>query len=121
VQPLAHRLGLDHSFANRLEAAEGRLTGRLEGEIIDAEMKAMLLRRLAAEEKIPLEQVVGIGDGPKDIPMLQAAGLGIAFGSRDNPRRSAHGTIRRNDLRGILYLLGVTGRDVRRLSERRQS
>ncbi len=118
VLPLKARLGLDHAHANRLEFRDGRLTGELLGEIIDDKGKARLLKEIAATERIPLEQVVGIGDGANDIPMLQAAGLGIAFGSRDKPRRAAHGAIRRNDLRGVLYLLGVTGRDVRTLTER---
>jgi phosphoserine phosphatase len=119
VDPLSRRLGLDHAHANRLEIRDGLLTGELVGEIVDAEKKADLLRSIALEEKIPLEQVVGIGDGANDIPMLQAAGLGIAFGSREKTRRAAHGAIRRNDLRGVLYILGVSGRDVRKLLERR--
>jgi phosphoserine phosphatase len=119
VDPLSRRLGLDHAHANRLETRDGRLTGELVGDIVDAERKADLLRSIAAQEKIPLEQVVGIGDGANDIPMLQAAGLGIAFGSREKTRRAAHGAIRRNDLRGVLYILGVTGADIRRLAEKR--
>ena len=119
VEPLRRRLGLDYAYSNRLEVADGCLTGRLVGPVVDAQRKAELLRQVAAEEQIPLEMVVSVGDGANDIPMLQAAGLGIAFGSRDKTRRAAHGAIRRNDMRGVLYLLGVTGRDLRRLQERR--
>jgi phosphoserine phosphatase len=118
VNPLMRRLGLDHAHANTLETVDGKLTGRVVGEIIDPERKASLLKALAACEKIPLDQVVGVGDGANDIPMMQAAGLGVAFGSRDKPRHAAHGSIRRNDLKGILYLLGVTGSDLRRLGDR---
>jgi phosphoserine phosphatase len=118
VHPLKSRLGLDHAHANRLEIDDGKLTGNLIGDVIDAEGKARLLKEMAVAERVPLEQVVGIGDGANDIPMLQAAGLGIAFGSREKTRRAAHGAIRRNDLRGILYLLGVSGHDVRRLGAR---
>jgi phosphoserine phosphatase len=121
VLPLARRLGLDHVRANRLEVRDGRLTGRLEGPVIDAAGKAERLRAIAAAEQIPLELVVGVGDGANDIPMLQAAGLGIAFGTRGGPRRAAHGAIRRNDLRGVLYLLGVTDRDVRALDPGRRT
>ena len=119
VDPLKSDLKLDHAHANRLEVAEGRLTGRLLGDLVDAAGKASLLRAIAAEERIPLEQVVGIGDGANDIPMLQAAGLGIAFGRRDRIRRAAHGAIARPDLGGILYFLGVTGRDIALLKRRR--
>lgn len=119
VDPLRERLGLDYAHSNRLEVADGKLTGRLVGPVVDARRKAALLTELAATEQIPLEMVVSIGDGANDIPMLQAAGLGIAFGSRDKTRRAADGAIRRNDMRGILYLLGVTERDIRALRERR--
>lgn len=119
VDPLKERLGLDYAHSNRLEVADGKLTGRLVGPVVDARRKAALLTELAATEQIPLEMVVSIGDGANDIPMLQAAGLGIAFGSRDKTRRAADGAIRRNDMRGILYLLGVTERDIRALRERR--
>jgi phosphoserine phosphatase len=121
VEPLKARLGLDHAHANRLEVVDGRLTGRLLGDLVDAEGKARLLRSIAAEERVPLEQVVGIGDGANDFPMLQAAGLGIAFGRREKIRRAAAGAIRHPDLSGILYLLGVTGRDLAALARRRSA
>lgn len=121
VEPLKQRLHLDHAYANCLEVESGRLTGRLIGDLVDAAGKATLLRSIAESERIPLEQVVGVGDGANDIPMLQAAGLGIAFGRRDKIRRAAHGAIRRPDLSGILYLLGVTGRDLAALRRRRQA
>jgi len=60
---------------------------------------------------------VGVGDGANDIPMLQSAGLGIAFRAREATRRSADGAIQRNDFSGLLYLLGVTGRDLARVRE----
>lgn len=121
VEPLKARLGLDHAHANRLDVVDGRLTGRLLGDLVDAEGKARLLRSIASEERVPLEQVVGIGDGANDIPMLQAAGLGIAFGRREKIRRAAAGAIRHPDLSGILYLLGVTGRDLAALARRRSA
>jgi phosphoserine phosphatase len=121
VEPLKSDLKLDHAYANRLEVVGGRLTGRVLGDIVDAAGKAALLRSIAAIERIPLEQVVGVGDGANDIPMLQAAGLGIAFGRRATIRRAAHGAIARPDLGGILYLLGVTGRDLAALRRRRRA
>ncbi|MDZ4805922.1 MAG: phosphoserine phosphatase SerB [Candidatus Eisenbacteria bacterium] len=121
VEPLRRKLQLDHAYANRLEVSSGLLTGRLIGDLVDGAGKAALLQSIAAEERIPLEQVVGVGDGANDIPMLQAAGLGIAFGRRDKIRRAAQGAIRKQDLSGILYLLGVTGRDLAVLRRRRQA
>jgi phosphoserine phosphatase len=67
--------------ANRLEIAGGRLTGNVLGEIIDREGKARQLRALAAEEGIPMGNTIAIGDGANDISMVQAAGVGVAFGA----------------------------------------
>ena len=79
---LAKDLDLDHAYANKLEVIDGVITGRIEGDIVDAETKAKLLELVALEEGIPLEQTVAIGDGANDLPMLQKAGLGIAFNAK---------------------------------------
>jgi phosphoserine phosphatase len=114
VEAFRRRLGLDYAFANELEIADGVLTGRVCGEVLDGAGKAARLTEIARAEGVPLAQVVGVGDGANDIPMLTAAGLGIAFRAKEPARRSADAAIQRNDFQGLLYLLGVTGRDLRR-------
>ena len=73
-------------FANELEIEGGRLTGRLRGEIVDGARKASLLRQLAEQEGLRLEQTIAVGDGANDLPMLDAAGLGIAFHAKPRVR-----------------------------------
>ncbi len=82
VDPLAARLGIDFVRANRLEIADGRLTGRVVGPVVDREAKARALRELAAAHGVPMERTVAIGDGANDLGMLAAAGLGIAFNAK---------------------------------------
>ena len=77
--------------------------------------KAAALRAVAEKEGVSVEQVVGVGDGANDIPMLQAAGLGIAFRAKERTRERADATLGRSDFLGLLYLLGVSGRDMNRL------
>ncbi|RLA34985.1 MAG: phosphoserine phosphatase SerB [Gammaproteobacteria bacterium] len=104
---LQQRLGIDHVHANELEIVDGRVTGRVVGEIIDGARKASLLREIAAREAIDLEQVVAVGDGANDLPMLRLAGLGIAFHAKPIVRATAQQSISTIGLDGILYLLGL--------------
>jgi len=76
---LQNRLGVDYVYANELEIEDGKMTGRVSGRIVNGKRKAELLCELAARENISLEQVVAVGDGANDLPMLSIAGLGIAF------------------------------------------
>jgi phosphoserine phosphatase len=115
VEALRERLDLDYAFGNTLEVEEGMLTGRVCEPILDGPGKARVLAEIAAKEGVSLEQVVGVGDGANDIPMLQAAGLGIAFRAKERTRESAHAALSRSDFLGLLYLLGVSGRDLKRL------
>jgi len=115
VEAVRERLGLDFAVGNQVEIENGRLTGRLIEPILDAEGKATALRRIAEKEGVSLEQVVGVGDGANDIPMLQAAGLGIAFRAKERTRECADATLVRSDFLGLLYMLGVSGRDVNKL------
>lgn len=109
---LAKRLKFDHAYANELEIRDGRLTGELVGEVIDAEAKARLLRQLAYIEGVPLEQIVAVGDGANDLPMLTAAGLGIAFNAKPIVAESADATVNVPYLDAILFMLGVTREEV---------
>lgn len=109
---LRDRLGIDYVFANELEIEDGRITGRVIGEVVDGDRKAELLRQIAAQEGISLEQVIAVGDGANDLPMLSIAGLGIAFRAKPIVKQSARHAISNLGLDGILYLLGFTDADI---------
>ncbi|MGS2587163.1 phosphoserine phosphatase SerB [Streptomyces hebeiensis] len=109
---LQERLGLDFASANTLEIVDGRLTGRVVGEIVDRAGKARLLRRFAAEAGVPLAQTVAIGDGANDLDMLNAAGLGVAFNAKPVVREAAHTAVNVPFLDTVLYLLGITREEV---------
>jgi len=109
---LAAELGLDFAAANTLEIADGRLTGRLVGPVIDRAGKADALRRFAAQAGVPLSQTVAIGDGANDLDMIAAAGLGIAFNAKPVVRAAADAAVSAPYLDSILYLLGISREDV---------
>jgi phosphoserine phosphatase len=109
---LQERLGLDFASANTLEVVDGKLTGRVIGEVVDRAGKARLLRRFAAEAGVPLVQTVAIGDGANDLDMLNAAGLGVAFNAKPVVREAAHTAVNVPFLDTVLYLLGVTREEV---------
>ncbi len=107
---LQQRLGIDHVYANELDLADGRVTGRIRGEIVDGARKAELLQTLARQEGIDLQQVIAVGDGANDLPMLSIAGLGIAFRAKPLVKQSAEQSISTLGLDAILYLLGLSDR-----------
>ncbi len=109
---LKHKLGIDYVFANELEIKEGKLTGRHLHEIVDGKRKAELLELLAFKEDIHLEQVIAVGDGANDLPMLEKAGMGIAFHAKPKVKASAQHAISVNGLDTILYLLGFRDREI---------
>lgn len=106
---LKNQLGIDYAFGNQLEIKNNKLTGRVSGTIIDADQKAFLLKFIAQQEGIHLEQVVAIGDGANDLPMLATAGLGIAFHAKDHVRKSAQNHMSHGPMTSILYFLGIPG------------
>jgi phosphoserine phosphatase len=108
---LQRRLGIDYLHANELAIENGMVTGEVAGRIVDGARKAELLREIAAAENLSLEQVIAVGDGANDLPMLSAAGLGIAFRAKPVVRKSARQAISTLGLDGILYLLGVRDRE----------
>ena len=111
---LAERFGFrfDRVRAHELAIRDGRLTGGIEGDVIDGAAKAAFVRETAAREGLGREQVVAVGDGANDVEMLRAAGLGVAFRPRPILREGAEHVIENFGLDGILYLLGMNDRDI---------
>ncbi|GAB6902788.1 phosphoserine phosphatase SerB [Kineosporia succinea] len=107
VEPLARDLGIHHVAANKLEIADGRLTGRVTGPVVDRAAKAASLRRFAELEGLPLSRTVAIGDGANDLDMLATAGLGIAFCAKPVVREQADASVNVPYLDAVLYLLGI--------------
>jgi phosphoserine phosphatase len=107
---IQQQLGIDYVYANELDIAEGKVTGKVIGTIVDGQRKAELLRKIAGEENVALEQVIAVGDGANDLPMLSIAGLGIAFRAKPLVKESAKQSISTLGLDGILYLLGISDR-----------
>jgi phosphoserine phosphatase len=107
---LQKRFGIDYVFANELEIENGVLTGRIRGEIVDGAKKAEWLIRIAQQENISLEQVVAVGDGANDLPMLSIAGLGIAFRAKPIVKAMLQQSLSLG-LDGILYLMGLRDRE----------
>ncbi|HLS77230.1 MAG TPA: phosphoserine phosphatase SerB [Nocardia sp.] len=112
IEPLAHDLELDFVRANTLEIVDGKLTGRVVGEIVDRAAKATALRKFAAEAGVPMEQTVAVGDGANDIDMLNAAGLGVAFNAKPALREVADTALSHPYLDAVLFVLGVTRDEV---------
>eukprot|EP00922_Rhytidocystis_sp_ex-Travisia-forbesii_P019741 GHVS01029164.1.p1 GENE.GHVS01029164.1~~GHVS01029164.1.p1 ORF type:complete len:1116 (-),score=248.63 GHVS01029164.1:198-3545(-) len=109
-------LGLHHSFANSLEMDEnGVLTGRVAGPVVTPQRKVSLMRMLADIDNCSVDQVIAVGDGANDIPMLLQAGMGVAFCAK--PRVQEHADFRLNtrDLSNLLFLLGIPEQVVRKL------
>jgi phosphoserine phosphatase len=109
---LQAQLGIDHVYANTLEIVDGELTGEVVGDIVDAARKAELLALTAAEEGIALAQTIAIGDGANDLPMLNAAGLGVAYHAKPVVKESARHAISNFGLDSVLYLMGFTDADI---------
>ncbi|WP_068278787.1 phosphoserine phosphatase SerB [Aldersonia kunmingensis] len=112
IEPLAHDLELDFVEANTLEIVDGKMTGKVIGDIVDREGKAVSLRRFAAQVGVPMEQTVAVGDGANDIDMLNAAGLGIAFNAKPALREVADTALSHPYLDAVLFVLGVTRNEV---------
>ena len=108
---LKEKLGLDYAFANELDIQAGKLTGSVKGTIVNAEQKATLLQLISQQEGINLEQVVAIGDGANDLPMLSKAGLGIAYHAKDIVRKQAKNHMSHGPMTTILHFLGVSDQE----------
>jgi phosphoserine phosphatase len=110
AEHLKEKLGIDYVYANELDIVDNIVTGEVKGTIVDGNRKAQLLRQLAAEQGIDLQQVIAVGDGANDLPMLSIAGLGIAFRAKPLVKKSAEQSISTLGLDAILYLLGISDR-----------
>ncbi|MEX0680457.1 MAG: phosphoserine phosphatase SerB [Balneolales bacterium] len=109
---LQKRLKIDYVYANELDIRNGKVTGKVAGRIVNGKRKAELLHEIARKEGIHLEQVIAVGDGANDLPMINEAGLGIAFRAKPMVREQSRQTLTHTGLDGILYLLGMRDRDI---------
>jgi phosphoserine phosphatase len=112
IDPLAEELSLDFAVANELEVVDGKVTGRVLGDVVDRAGKASALRDAAKRFDVPLAQCVAIGDGANDIDMLSAAGLGVAFNAKPALREVADTALSHPYLDVVLFVLGVTRAEV---------
>ena len=103
---LQQRFGIDFVYANELEIVDGKLTGNYVGDIVDGKRKAELLRLIAQIEHLDLQQVIAVGDGANDLPMLNLAGLGIAYHAKPKVKENAKQSISSIGIDGVLYMLG---------------
>ena len=104
---------MDYVFANCLEMADGKLTGKVKGDIIDGQKKAEILRTIAQVENISLQQTIAVGDGANDLPIISIAGLGVAFNAKSIVKENAQRSISSVGLDGLLYLMGLSAREIR--------
>jgi phosphoserine phosphatase len=109
---LQKELGIDYVYANQLEIIDGVLTGSYVGDIVDGDKKAEYLQEIADREHININQTIAIGDGANDLPMLNLAGLGIAFHAKPTVKNNAQSSISSIGLDGVLYLLGYHDRHI---------
>ncbi|MFV5698365.1 phosphoserine phosphatase SerB [Flavobacterium sp. ZT3R17] len=114
---LQKELGIDYVHANELEIIDGKLTGNYLGEIVDGQKKAEYLKAIAEKEGININQTIAVGDGANDLPMLNLAGLGIAFHAKPTVKENAATSISSLGLDGVLYLLGYHDRHIDMMDE----
>lgn len=112
VKPLASSLGIDFALANELEVRDGALTGDLVGDVVDGDRKLSFFRDLAERLAVPWSRTVAVGDGANDLPMIGAAGLGIAFCAKAKVRERAPVTVDLPRLDATAHHLGWSNRDL---------
>jgi phosphoserine phosphatase len=109
---LSEDLGIHFARANKLEIVDGKLTGRIVGDVVDRAGKAAALRQFAAEAGVPQQAVIAIGDGANDLDMLNAAGLGIAYNAKPVLQDAADTSVNVPYLDAIMYLLGISREEI---------
>jgi phosphoserine phosphatase len=109
LDPFATELGLDHCRANRLEVVDGRLTGRVLGDVVDAHAKATALREWATADGVDAARTVAVGDGANDLEMMRVAGLSVAFDAKPRVRAEADVSVVDRDLSAVLATMGLRG------------
>ncbi len=112
AERIKDRLGIDYADATQLEIVGGKVTDKIIPPIVNAQRKADLLELIAQQEKIQLDQVIAVGDGANDLLMLERAGLGIAFNAKPAVREKAQLALSQKNMSAILYLLGISSRDL---------
>lgn len=115
AEKLQQKLGINEVHANQLEIIDGALTGKVVGDIVDAERKADILTCMAKREGIDIGQTIAMGDGANDLLMLKTAGLGVAFHAKPVVQQSAKQAITTLGLDGLLYLIGISDTEQRQL------
>jgi len=116
---MKEKLGFDFACANQLEIRDGKLTGKLAGEVVDAARKARFVNQIACDQGILLDQTVCVGDGANDALMLAQAGLAIAYNAKKGLDRFANVAMGKSSMTDILHLLGITEEDISGALERR--
>lgn len=107
AEPVAAEIGFDRAVANFLHISSGLLDGTVAQPIVDSARKRMELLDFAEKEAIPTAQIIAIGDGANDIPMIEVAGLGVAYHAKPRTREAANAAIDHGDLTTLLYALGI--------------
>lgn len=104
---LKEKYGLDYAVSNQLEIVEGKLTGKVQGKVVDAQYKAETLKTLADHYQIPQNQWVAVGDGANDLPMLKTASLGVALHAKPKVQEQAQTVVNFGDLTALVLLLNA--------------
>ena len=105
-------LDIDYVYANELPIENGKVTGKVAGEIVDGEKKKAKLIEIAKKENLKLSQTVAVGDGANDLPMIGTAGMGVAFHAKPLVRQQAPHAVSTIGLDGLLYLLGINDEEI---------